>query len=54
MRYMTLTIAPTTQLVTDEEIEALRLKQEYVAKKMGALWLLHKDNAVQKKSTEVK
>ena len=54
MRYLTLTISPLTQLVTDEEVETLRLKQEYAAKKMGNKWLLHSDNAVQKKSTEVK
>lgn len=42
-------IKPTKQLVTDEEVEALKKKQADAAKKMGKKWLLHPDNSIQKK-----
>lgn len=45
-------IPPLAQLVTDDEVEALRKKQEHAAKKMGSKWLLHTDNSVQKKTGE--
>ena len=44
-----LEIPPLAQLVTDEEVEALRQKQEYMAKKMGDKWLLHPNHSPQRK-----
>jgi hypothetical protein len=44
-------VFPTTQLATDDEIDALRERQEAKAQEMGELWILHPRHSIKSRKT---